>query len=167
MFTKIISLHIILWGDDMYMIYQVQSGDTLASLANRFGLPINELANLNGIMQGAVLNPGDYMVVPKMENDNLYFNRYVIQNGDTIYSIARLYNVKPNYLLRLNGLNEADVIYPGDVIFVPKENVSFFVTGNDSTLNDVVNELGASTSELANQNNTIYLTNDQLIVYKK
>lgn len=160
-------MHIILWGDDMYMIYQVQSGDTLASIANKFGLPLNELANLNGVMQGVILNPGDYIIVPKMENDNLYFNRYTIQNGDTIYSIARLYDVSPKHLLRLNGLNETDIIYPGEVIFVPKDDVAFFITENDSTLDDVVKALGVTPSEMAKQNSTIYLTNDQLIVYKK
>ncbi len=151
----------------MYTIYQVQNGDTLASVANKFGLPINDLSNLNGIMMGTVLNPGDYIVVPRMENDNLYFKKYVIEKGDTIYSIARQYNISPSYLLRLNGLNENDVIYPGETIFVPREDVSFYITSSDDTLNDVVRALGASASEIANQNSTIYLTNDQLIIYKK
>lgn len=151
----------------MYTIYQVQNGDTLASVASKFGLPINDLSNLNGIMVGTVLNPGDYIVVPRVENDNLYFRKYTIQKGDTIYDIARQYNISPSYLLRLNGLNENDVIYSGETIFIPKDDVSFFITGNDDTLNDVIRSLGASASEIANQNNTIYLSNDQLIVYKK
>ncbi len=151
----------------MYTIYQVQNGDTLASVANKFGLPISDLSNLNGIMMGTVLNPGDYIVVPKMESDNLYFRKYTIQNGDTIYDIARQYDVRPSYLLRLNGLNESDIIYPGETIFVPREDVSFYITGNDDTLNDVIRNLKASASEIANQNSTIYLTNDQLIIYKK
>ena len=102
-----------------------------------------------------------------MESDNLYFRKYTIQNGDTIYDIARQYDVRPSYLLRLNGLNESDIIYPGETIFVPREDVSFYITGNDDTLNDVIRNLKASASEIANQNSTIYLTNDQLIIYKK
>ena len=151
----------------MYTIYQVQNGETLASIANKVGLPINDLANLNGIMMGTNLNPGDYIIVPKMESDNLYFGKYTIQKGDTIYAIARQLNVSPSQLLRLNGLNEADIIYPGEVIFIPKDGTVFYITTNDDTLNDVVNGLGASASEIASQNNTIYLTNDQLIFYKK
>lgn len=151
----------------MYTIYQVKSGDTLASIANKYGIPINDLSSINGIMMGTNLNPGDYIVVPKMDNDNLYFTRYTIKDGDTIYSIARRYNVDPKYLLRLNGLNENDTIYSGDYLFVPREGVKFYITGMDNTLNDVTRSLGATPDEVASQNNTIYLTNDQLFVYKK
>lgn len=151
----------------MYSIYQVQSGDTLTSIANKYGIPINDLSSINGIMMGTNLNPGDYIVVPKMDNDNLYFTRYTIKNGDTMYSIARRYNIDPKYLLRLNGLNENDTIYSGDYIFVPREDVKFYITEMDNTLNDVTRSLGVTPDELANQNNTIYLTNDQLFVYRK
>ena len=49
----------------MYTIYQVQNGDTLASVASKFGISAENLSNLNGIMVGSILNPGDYIVVPK------------------------------------------------------------------------------------------------------
>lgn len=151
----------------MYTIYQVQSGDTLASIANKYGIPMNDLSSINGIMMGTNLNPGDYIVVPKMNNENLYFARYTIKDGDTLYSIARRYSIDPKYLLRLNGLNENDIIYSGDYIFVPREGVKFYITGMDNTLNDVTKSLGATPDEIASQNNTIYLTNDQLFVYRK
>ncbi|MBR3229624.1 MAG: LysM peptidoglycan-binding domain-containing protein [Bacilli bacterium] len=151
----------------MYTIYQVKSGDTLASIANKYGIPMNDLSSINGIMMGTNLNPGDYIVVPKMDNENLYFTRYVIQDGDTIYSIARKYNIDSNYLLRLNGLNENDTVYSGDYLFVPKDGVKFYITGMDNTLSDVISFLGVTPDEFVSQNNTIYLTNDQLFVYRK
>ena len=151
----------------MYTIYQVQSGDTLSSIANNYGIPMNDLSSINGMMMGTNLNPGDYIVVPKIDNENLYFTRYTIKDGDTVYSIARRYNTNPEYLLRLNGLNENDTIYSGDYIFVPRDGVKFYITGMDNTLSDVTRSLGVSPDELASQNNTIYLTNDQLFVYRK
>lgn len=151
----------------MYTIYKVESGDTLASIANKYGIPINDLSSINGIMMGTNLNPGDYIVVPKMDSENLYFTRYTIKDGDTMYSIAKRYGTDPKYLLRLNGLNENDIIYSGDYIFVPKDGVSFYITGMDNTLGDVTRNLGTTPNELASQNNTIYLTNDQLFVIRK
>ncbi len=151
----------------MYTIYQVQNGETLASIANKVGITVNDLASLNGLMVGAVLNFGDYIIVPKMESENLYFGKYSIQKGDTIYSIAQRYGISPSHLLRLNGLNDGDIIYPGEIIFVPREGVSFYITSNDDTLGDLVNYFGVNASDIANQNRTIYLVNDQLIVYKK
>lgn len=151
----------------MYSVYKVQDGDTLATVAQKYGILVNDLSQLNGIMVGAVLTPGDYIIVPKMDNDNIYFSKYTIKNGDTIYSIARRYNINPKFLLRLNGLNESDIVYAGDSIFVPREGVEVYITGNDDTLNNVLNGLNISPNDLVNQNSTIYLTNDQLILYRR
>ena len=151
----------------MYTIYQVQNGDTLASVASNFGISVNNLSSLNGIMVGSLLNPGDYIVVPKAQNENPYFREYVVKKGDSIYGIARANNISPSQLLRLNGLNDTDIIYPDQKIMLPRNGVSFYITESDDTLNDVTKGLNVSANELARQNGTIYLTNDQLIVYKK
>ena len=151
----------------MYTIYQVQNGDTLASVASNFGISVNNLSSLNGIMVGSLLNPGDYIVVPKVQSENPYFREYVVKKGDSIYGIARANNISPSQLLRLNGLNDTDIIYPDQKIMLPRNGVSFYITEADDTLNDVTKGLNVSANELARQNGTIYLTNDQLIVYKK
>lgn len=151
----------------MYTIYQVQNGDTLASVASKFGISVNNLSSLNGIMVGSLLNPGDYIVVPKVQNENPYFREYVVKKGDSIYGIARANNISPSQLLRLNGLNNTDIIYPDQKIMLPRNGVQFYITENDDTLNDVIKGLNVSANDLARQNGTIYLTNDQLLVYKK
>jgi membrane-bound lytic murein transglycosylase D len=45
--------------------YRVQSGDTLALLADRFGMPIQQLARLNGLRTSARLRPGRSLVLPE------------------------------------------------------------------------------------------------------
>lgn len=151
----------------MYTIYQVQNGDTLASVASKFNISVNNLSSLNGIMVGSLLNPGDYIVVPKIQIENPYFREYVVKKGDSIYEIARANNISPSQLLRLNGLNDTDIIYPNQTIMLPRNGVSFYITEADDTLNDVTKGLGVSANDLARQNETIYLMNDQLLVYKK
>ena len=151
----------------MYSIYQIENGDTLSSVANKVGISIDELANINGIMASSMLTPGEFIIVPNKTNENMYFKRYTIKKGATIYSIAREKNISPSDLLRLNGLNESDTIYEKDTIFVPRDGVKFYITQMDDTLNDVSNKMNISPNDLASQNSTVYLTNDQLIVYKK
>lgn len=151
----------------MYTIYQVQNGDTLASVANKLGVSTEVLSNLNGIMVGSVLNPGDLLVIPNSQTENPYFREYTVKKGDTIYEIAKANNVSPSQLLRLNGLNDTDLIYPNQKIMLPRKNVMFYITKDDDTLNDVVRFFNINASELARQNGTIYLVNDQLLVYKK
>ena len=151
----------------MYTIYQVQNGDTLASVASKFGISLDMLSSLNGIMVGSVLNPGDYIVVPRMQAENPYFMEYTVKKGDNIYEIAKKYNIDSSQLLRLNGLNDTDIIYPNQIIMIPKNEVRFYITKPDDTLNKVTRELNVSANELARANEIIYLVNDQLLVYKK
>ncbi len=151
----------------MYTIYQVQNGDTLASVASKFGISLDMLSSLNGIMVGSVLNPGDYIVVPRMQVENPYFMEYTVKKGDNIYEIAKKYNIDSSQLLRLNGLNDTDIIYPNQIIMIPKNEVRFYITKPDDTLNKVTRELNVSANELARANEIIYLVNDQLLVYKK
>ena len=72
-------LHIIFWGDYMYTIYQVENGDTLASVASKFGTSLDNLSRLNGIMVGSVLKNGDYIVVPRKQMENPYFMEYMVK----------------------------------------------------------------------------------------
>lgn len=152
----------------MYTIYEVKSGDTLASVANKLGITTEVLATLNGLNITDVLTPNTYIVVPAgITVGNSMFDIYTIKKGDTIYEVARKYNLNPAQLAKLNGLKEGEYIYPGDEIYVPKNNIGFYVTNDGDTLNYVTNALQISANSLANQNPTIYLLEDQLIVYKK
>ena len=45
--------------------YRVQRGDTLALLADRFGVPIQQLARLNGLRTSERLRPGRSLVLPQ------------------------------------------------------------------------------------------------------
>lgn len=148
----------------MYRIYEVKSGDTLALVASNLGVTPDVLAQLNGINVSAILTPGNYIVVP---SGDMMFDKYIVKKGDTVYEVARRYNIAPEQLLRLNGLNENDYIYPNGELIVPKSGTAFFVTGEGDTLKGVSQSLKTTPDNIARQNETIYLVPDQLIVYKK
>ena len=148
----------------MYRIYEVKSGDTLASVASNLGVSPEVLATLNGLNVSAFLTPGSFIVVP---GETTMFDKYVVKKGDTIYAIAQKYNVNPGQLLKLNGLGQNEYIYPDQEILIPKAGTAFYITNNNDTLNDVTQGLKTSADNIARQNRTIYLVPDQLIVYKK
>lgn len=148
----------------MYKIYTVKMGDTLDNLASRLGVTPEVLATLNGLDVTASLTPNTNIIVP---SSDIMFENYTIKKGDTIYEIARRKNINPEQLSKLNGLKEGEYIYPGDELMVPKQGTSFYVTEANDTLNKVTNALNTTPNDLANQNQTIYLLEDQLIVYKK
>lgn len=140
-------------------------GDTLENLARALGITPEVLATLNGLDVTAVLTPNTNIVVPS--NNNTPFDKYIIKKGDTIYEIARKHNIKAEALAKLNGLEEDEYIYPNEEIIIPKKGIQFYITEKNDTLNKVANTLNTTPNILANQNQTIYLEPDQLIVYKK
>ena len=149
----------------MYKIYQVQAGDTLSSIAQKFNILKEDLAILNDISPASILIPSTNIIVPKTTNP--YFTDYIVKSGDNIYKIAKENNTTPSNILRLNGLNETDIIYPNQTITIPKKDTKFYITKQDDTLKSLLVQMELSPNELIKQNPTIYLTNDQLIVYKK
>jgi LysM repeat protein len=51
---------------------------------------------------------------------------HTVQVGETLFSIARLYNVDPLELMRVNGYSQQAVIliYEGDQLIIPNQPVS-------------------------------------------
>lgn len=147
----------------MYRVYQVMAGDTIESVADKFNITALELTNLNGLMDQ--IRPGELLVVPQ-ERDTI-FDMYIVQSGDNVYEIAKKYNVDFGDLLRLNGLDEDDYIYPNQELLVPKQGVSFYITKGEETMTGVADKLGITPYQIVDQNETIYLVPDQLIIYKK
>jgi len=145
----------------MYRVYQVQFGDTIENISQRVGITTQELMSLNDINE---IEVGQLLVVP---NQNNLFDMYVVVKGDNIYEIARNNNVGYEELLKINGLDKDDYIYPGQQILIPKNNISLYVTNENETLSDVANKLGISEMELIENNKTIYLFPEQLIIYRK
>ena len=143
----------------MYNVYQVMFGDTLESIANKYGITIEELISING---NGDIGYGDFIVVPSKVSD---FMNYTIQKGDTLYSISRKYNVPVDSIISLNGLNQDDYLYPNEVIIIPKSSINTYVVKEGDTLTDILKF--TTMEELLNRNDKIYLLPNQLIVYGK
>lgn len=81
-------------------IYIVKLGDTLYSIAKKYGVSVMDLANINNIDDNIVVI-GQELIIP---NNNTSNNIYTVKAGDTLYSIARKYNLSVNELIQMNNL---------------------------------------------------------------
>lgn len=149
----------------MYKIYQVEYGDTIDIIASKTGTTRDNIKNINGINNDSELVVGSLIIVPKEETQ--IFQNYVVKRGDSVYSIARAYNVDPSTLLLINGLNKDDIIYPNQQIVIPKSDVVVYVTKEGDTINGITNNLGIDGNTLNKENERIFVVEDQLIVHKK
>lgn len=149
----------------MFESYEIKKGDTIDSIANRFNVSRDYLIDVNNLYYYDDFKEGRELIVPKVTD--VYFNIYKIEKGDTLYAIARKYNVNPSLLEALNGLNKNEYIYEGQEIMVPKNGYSYYITAEGDTLDMVKNVFKTDLNDIVSQNKTIYLLPEQLLVIKK
>ncbi len=148
----------------MYDKYLIKQGDTLNTIAKKFNTKESIILELNNIPFPDMLRVGKEIIVPV--NKEKYFEYYTIKKGDTLYGIAREYNINPDLLAILNGLNSEDYIYPNQEILIPKSNYSYYVTKEGDTIDIVRSKFNVSQKEFLDNNETIYLLPGQLLVKK-
>lgn len=149
----------------MFDKYKVKENDTLSSIADRFGTTAEVLRNINNLYFESDFRQGMDLIVPK--NKEQYFTYYTIESGDSLYKIAQKYNINPTLLANLNGLNMEDYIYPNQQILIPKSGYSYYITAEGDTIDTVTDMFNISKESLLDQNDTIYLLKDQILVAKR
>lgn len=147
----------------MYEVYTIKFGDTLKGLSSLYNTSVNELIKLNSIIDLDNLKEGMQIMVPN-NNSNPY-KYYTVKKGDTLKSIASYYDVDYDLLLKLNGLENNDYVYPNQTIILPKEGVSLYLTKDNDTIKSVSESLGMNIVELVSNNDNIYLRENQIIVF--
>ncbi len=148
----------------MFDKYSLKEGENLESVAKKFYTNIETLKDINNIYFDDQVRVGMDIVVPK--NKEQYFNSYVIEQGDNLYAIARKYNINPELLASMNGLNMDDYIYPNQEILIPKSGYSYYITKEGDTLETVANIFKQNRQELLENNPVIYLLAGQIMIKK-
>lgn len=92
--------------------YVVVGGDTVHAVANRFGVPIRSLIELNNLQPPYQLAPGQTLQIPTQRV-------HIVAAGDTISGIAQQYGVDASTLVRQNGIAEPYTIYVGQTLVLP------------------------------------------------
>lgn len=149
----------------MYEVYCVEMGDTLSSIAKKYGISESELEKINGIHSDYRTVSGGLLVVPVRENKKYQY--YTVKKGDTISKIASDYGVDYNLLLLLNGLDPDDYIYPNQSVMLPADGMEFYVVRENDTLNGILKKIPVTVEELLKDNDKIYLREGQLIGFSK
>ncbi|MFZ5873418.1 MAG: LysM peptidoglycan-binding domain-containing protein [Bacillota bacterium] len=105
--------------------YFVIPGDTMSVIAKRFGAGTQQLSAANPhIADPNVLFPGDVLCVPGFRRPVAcppgFGSRLEVVPGDTMFSIARMFNVTVEALIAANPhIPDPEVLFPFDILCVP------------------------------------------------
>ncbi len=146
--------------------YIVKKGDSLWSIAEKFNTTVSELKRLNNLSNNN-LSIGQKLKIPSNEVEpeipSIGNNTYIVQKGDTLYSIAKKYGITVDELKNTNNLG-SNTLNIGDVLIIPGLNIdepTTYTVKKGDTLYSIAREFGISVSDLKDLNN---LTSDNLSV---
>jgi LysM repeat protein len=142
----------ILGTDGDFFIYIIARGDTLRSLANRFGTTIDalraanpDITNVNVIYEGQLLKvyvntPPPPTNPPPPPSGGIY---YAVK-GDTLRKIAAKFNTTVDAILRLNPqIYNPNLIYVGQAIAIPSQAMTHIVQRGE-TLRIIAGKYGTT-----------------------
>ncbi|MEZ4660809.1 MAG: LysM peptidoglycan-binding domain-containing protein [Caldilineaceae bacterium] len=100
--------------------YWVKHGDTLSGIARYFGVNMHALARANGIAHPSHIYVGQVICITydysgPYQGDGQH---YTVKAGDTLAKIASWHGTSVHYLMSLNGLQNPNYIYVGQVLRV-------------------------------------------------
>ncbi len=95
----------------------VRKGDTLISIAKKYGTTVNELRSANNLKKGK-LKVGQQISIKSKKHAP---NTYVARKGDTVRKVARRFGLSADDLKEINGL-KGNALKAGQKIYLAKRN---------------------------------------------
>lgn len=159
-------------AEDTNISYIVKKGDSLWSIANQYGTTVNDLKKYNNLTSdslsiGQIIEiPSSTSIVTPSEDDIINENNmYLVQNGDTLWSISRKFGVAVDDIKRLNNLTN-DILSIGMNLLIPtgttaNNNIIVYIVKRGDSLWALAREYNTTIDDIKRLNN---LTSDVLSI---
>lgn len=146
--------------------HEVKAGETLFSISKKYGLSVEDLKELNGLADYSI-QLGQKLLVNKNvqspETDVEVTNYYhEVKKGETLYSIAKMYNLSVEELKSLNNLSN-ETLSLGQKLLISKastvakktemSNSETYIVKKGDTLYSISRTFKVSVEELRKWNN--------------
>lgn len=133
--------------------YVVQKGDSLYSIANKLGTTVSELKKENNLTTNT-LQIGEVLRIPTKEIYEEEENIYIVQKGDTLYSVAMANNTTVDELKKANNLT-SNILSTGQLLKIPSALLpeSTYIVKKGDSLYSIANKYNTTVDELKRINN--------------
>ena len=160
---------------DTNVTYIVKKGDTLYSIASSFNTTVNSLKELNNLKSDS-LSIGQSIIIPETTSvitpsEDEIINEgsvYVVEKGDTLYSIAKKFNTTVDKIKNTNSIVN-DILTIGMNLLIPTngntfEDIIIHTVESGDSLWSLANKYNTTVNDIKQLNN---LLSDLLIVGQK
>lgn len=115
-------------------VYVVQPGDTLYSVALRFGTTVQAIIAANDLSDPDFVWVGQRLIIPgvpsitptSVPTPTPAVIMYIVQPGDTLYTIAAMYDTSVEAIVRANDLADPSYIWVDQRLVIPSEGKGEF-----------------------------------------
>ena len=104
---------------DQVSVYVIRKGDSIAQIADMFGVSANTILWANNLKKGDKLVEGDTLIILPVSGVSI-----VVSKGQTLKSIAKKYNVDVTDIAALNGIAEDAKLTVGDQLIIPDAEIT-------------------------------------------
>ncbi len=94
--------------------YIVEEGDTITSLAEKFGISKETILWANNLASNSIIKPGQKLIILPVSGV-----LHLVEYGDTVSTIAQTYKIEAEEIIEVNELFDINDIYAGDFLIIP------------------------------------------------
>jgi spore germination protein len=115
--------------------HTVRYGETLFSIGRYYGVYPYHIAEVNNLYNPNYIYAGQVLYIPSGQPGypgypgypgNPCQNHHVVRYGETLSSIGRMYGVSPWAIARANGIYNMNLIYAGQVLYIPHYDGGYY-----------------------------------------
>ena len=146
--------------------YVVKKGDSLYSIAKRYNTTVKDITRLNNLTSNS-LTVGQLLIIAIDDNATstpTTYKDYVVQKGDSLYSIANKNNITVDELKKINNLT-SNMLSVGQVLKLPMqdkvEEIAMYTVQKGDSLYSIAKKFGITVDEIKSLNN---LTSNNLAI---
>ena len=107
-----------------WISHEVSKGDNLWDLAKKYETRIQIIRDVNQLDRD-LLSIGQILLIPVGNPKNIIipFDSHVISEGDTLWSLAKKYNVSPKQIMSMNNITNPNEILIGSKLNIGNKNI--------------------------------------------
>ena len=95
-------------------VYLVEEGDSVSTIAKKFGITVNTILWANDIENASLIQPGDKIFILPVAG-----LKHVVKSGDTVKSIAKKYEADEQEIIAFNDLPANGAVEEGEELIIP------------------------------------------------